>query len=252
MLDVGIDRQLEVRAVDGVLLGLAADDDLPPGEVLVGRHRTVAPGQLRLVEALDPVLAGAVVVDEAEQVRGERDVRGAPGQIGAPRLGLEPDAGEVERPELVGDRLALVAGDVGELGSAGEDAFDPDDRPPSRRAERPRHVVAVGDPHLVGGDHDRVDRLVDRQRLAVAVVDEAARGRQLNNLAVLRQGVRGEAVMLEHLPVDEPAPDHARHQQRTGQQPEHAHPVAGVAGGEAEGGASGAGAGRPARAQRHR
>src|SRR5207302_6935100 len=159
VLDVRVDGQLQVGAVDGVVAGLAADDDLVPGQVLVAGDRPVPARQQRLVEGFHAVLPGAVVVDEAEQVGRQGRVGVTARQVGALAFGLQPDPRQVERLEAVGDLLRLPAGDVGELGTGGDQRLHGRQRLAGGGAQRRGDVLALGGADLVGRDHDRVDGL---------------------------------------------------------------------------------------------
>ena len=120
--------------------------------------------------------------------------------------------------QLVGDLLGLAARDVGELGLAREDGHDLTDRLAENAAEGHGHVLALARRHLVRRHEDRVNGDVDRQGESVTVVDLAAGGGQHDLCAVLADRVGGKRLVLDDLPVEEPAPDHRSQQERHQQQ----------------------------------
>jgi len=92
------------------------EHDLAIREVAVAGDVARLTRELLLVVALDAVLSLAVVVDKAEQVRGEARALD-PGKVRALLLLLKADAWEQHRLELVGLVFGEAARDVGEFGA---------------------------------------------------------------------------------------------------------------------------------------
>ncbi len=173
-----------------------------------------------LIGLLHAVLAGALAVHEAEELRAERRVAAAAGlRIHPERLGFERDPGEAPvragRPDLVGDRR---------LDLAGEDEVALVDHQQLVAKRRRRRVIehedadqlVAGRLPLLGREDLRVgDQPVplDGRRedhRPAAVVDVAAPAGLLDLDRGLGDGLGGEVVALEDLPVREPADDRDR------------------------------------------
>ena len=116
VLDVRVERKHKVLAVDRVLVGVRPEDDLSVGEVAVARDKAGRASESLLVVLLHAVFAVAVPVDETEHVRRERGAGGDAREIGALRLLLQADAGQLQGPQLIGLRFGEAPLDVGELG----------------------------------------------------------------------------------------------------------------------------------------
>ena len=187
---------------------------------------------LVLVELLDAVLALAVAVDEAEELRGERRVRSAAlVWVDANGLGLERDrldrAVRRRDPDPVGRRPVDAVGEddvllvghhpLGQLiGGIALEAKDPDelggDLLTALWTDERRHRCEALAIDGRGEDDD-----------PTPVVDIAAPARHLGPGGRLGDGLLGEAVALGDLPVREPCDERRRdHDERDQQQEQSA------------------------------
>src|SRR5438445_4320912 len=96
---------------------MRAEDDFAIGEVPVARDVAGHAGEVFLVVLLEAVLPGAVVLNEAKQVRREGRARSDSGQIRALRLLFQSDTRQLQRAQLVGFCLGEAPQDVSELRS---------------------------------------------------------------------------------------------------------------------------------------
>ena len=95
---------------------MRSEDDLAVGQVAVARDEAGRASEGLLIVLLDAVLAVAVPVDKAEEVRGQRRAGRDAREVRALRFVLQADAGQLESPQLIGLRLGEASLDVGELG----------------------------------------------------------------------------------------------------------------------------------------
>ncbi len=122
VLDAGVDGEPQVASIDrfseeGDRIGNAA-----AGGVFLGGDLSGDPGQHRILGLLHAVRRGAVVVDEAQDLRGERRLRaGARDRVDALRLGKQSHSADAERPDALGD----VRGDAALQEDPGSIVIDP-------------------------------------------------------------------------------------------------------------------------------
>ena len=218
-LEAGVDRQAEVRrrACRGLNDRPASGIGLA-GDVALGEHACRGvPASSVLVVLLDAVLADALAVDEAEELRRERRVRGAARlRVDPDRLGLErqparpPSAGD-PRPDLVGRRrrrgrgpgrrtaapcsstlsVSAAASSPSRPRIATRLAATSRARPGVSWSARPRRALALDGRR----QDDRPGPVVDRRR--------AGSGSSTWTVVWARPG--RQAVALDDLPVDEAA-----------------------------------------------
>ena len=195
-------------------MSVSAQDDLVVRKVAIAGDVTRRAGERGLVVGLEPVLALAVEVDEAEQVGSQRGIGRDTGQVRTLHVFLQPNARELQQAELIGLVLGEPAQDVCELAARLEGSHDRRLVDPEDGCKRCRHALSLSDRHLIGRHKSRVDGRVDDELRHVAVKDHAPEGRQLDDLAVLGLGLRGQLDVADDLPIRKSSPHDAGEQHR--------------------------------------
>src|ERR1700730_1407784 len=101
-----------------------AEHDRLVSQILHGRLEAILAVQELVVVALDPVVADARIVGEAEEVGGQRGARHPTIDIGPLRFGHLADARQAKLVQLLRDRRGHAPRQVDELSSRGQFGLD--------------------------------------------------------------------------------------------------------------------------------
>jgi hypothetical protein len=218
-LEPGVDRQPDVRSGHAGLVDDGGLRDRAGVDVALSEQDARRAGEQLLVALLDAVLADALAVDEADEVRRERRIRAAARlRVGPQRLRLERHVRERPAADRRGNPLRDVRRDVARkddvlatgpdavverLAAGGVELQDP--------GELVDEVAALVRLDLVRRDHDAVafDARGEHDRPA-PVVDRAAGARLLGPERRLTARLGREGVAAHDLPPREAADDRDR------------------------------------------